>query len=73
MSKRKKNADLPEPLWVIEYIDCMTPSDSFDSEEMPREQAEARYAELTENGTRNTVKDKKVLGYYQLRQQRRVK
>jgi hypothetical protein len=72
MSKRRKNAALPEVLWVLEYIDYMTPSDSFEIEAMPREQAEARYAQLTENGTRNTVKDKKVLGYYQLRQQRRA-
>ena len=73
MSKRRKDEALPEALWVIEYFDRMTPSDSFDSEEMPREQAEAQYAELTENGTRNTIKDKKVLGYYQLQQQRSVK
>ena len=73
MSKRRKDEALPEVLWIVAYIDHMTPSDSFDGEEMPREQAEARYAELTENGTRKTAKDKSVLGYYQLRQQRRVK
>jgi len=73
MSKRRKNAALPEVLWIVAYIDNMTPSDSFDGEEMPREQAEARYAELTENGTRKTTKDKSVLGYYQLRQQKKAK
>jgi hypothetical protein len=72
MSKRKKNAALREVLCVLKYIDRMTPPDSFEIEAMPREQAEARYAQLTENGTRNTVKDKKVLGYYQLWQQRRA-
>ena len=72
MSKRRKNAALPEILWVLEYIDHMTPSDSFAIEAMPREQAEARYAQLTENGTRKTTKDKSALGYYQLRQQRRA-
>ena len=72
MSKRRKNAALPEVLWIVAYIDNMTPSDSFDGEAMPREQAEARYAELTENGTRETSKDKSALGYYELRQQRRV-
>ena len=73
MSKRRKNAALPEVLWIVAYIDNMTPSDSFDGEEMPREQAEARYAELTENGKRKTTKDKSVLGYYQLRQQKKAK
>jgi hypothetical protein len=72
MSKRRKNAALPEVLWIVAYIDNMTPSDSFDGEAMPREQAEARYAELTENGTRKTTKDKSALGCYQLRQQRRA-
>lgn len=71
MSKRRKDEFLSEPLWVVAYIDRMTPSDSFDSEEMPREHAEARYAELTDNGTRKTIQDKNALGYYQLRQQRR--
>jgi len=54
MSKRRKNAALPEVLWIVEYIDNMIPSDSFDGEAMPREQAEARYAELTKNGTHET-------------------
>jgi hypothetical protein len=72
MSKRRKNAAMPEALWIVAYIDHMTRSDSFDSEAMPREQAKARYAELTENGTRETSKNKSALGYYELRQQRRV-
>jgi glutaredoxin 2 len=72
MSKRKKDEAMPEVLWIVEYIDHMTRSDSFDGEAMPREQAEARCAELTENGTRETSKDKSALGYYELRQQRRV-
>jgi len=72
MSKRRKDAALPEVLWVLEYTDLMTPSDSFESEAMPREHAKARYAGLTENGTRKTSKDKNALGYYQLRQQRRA-
>ncbi|WP_018403506.1 hypothetical protein [Marinobacter gelidimuriae] len=73
MSKRRKDEALPEVLWIVAYIDHMTPSDSFDSEEMPREQAEARYAELTKNGTRKTLKDKNAASYYQLRQQRSAK
>jgi hypothetical protein len=73
MSKRRKNVALPEVLWVLEYIDHMTPSDSFEIEAMPREQAEARYAQLTENGTRETSKDKNALGCYQLRQQKKAK
>jgi hypothetical protein len=40
---------------------------------MAREQAEARYAELTENGKRETSKDKNALGCYLLRQQKKAK
>jgi len=73
MSKRRKDEALHEVLWVPEHIDLMTPSDSFEIAAMPREQAEARCAELAGNGTRETSKDKSTLGYYQLRQQTRVK
>jgi hypothetical protein len=71
MSKRRRNADLPEAQWVVDYIDNMTPSDSFESEPMSLEQAEHQFAKLTENGTRNTSKDKYALSYYQLRQLRK--
>jgi hypothetical protein len=39
MSKRRKDEAMPEALWIVAYIDHMTPSDSFDSEKMHREQA----------------------------------
>ncbi|EBA00900.1 hypothetical protein MELB17_17644 [Marinobacter sp. ELB17] len=32
MSKRKRDAVLSEALWVVEYIDRMTPSDRFENE-----------------------------------------
>ncbi len=39
MSKRKKTA-FPEDLWVVEYVDQMDWDGNFESEPMPREEAE---------------------------------
>ena len=67
MSKKPKTG-FTQALWVVEYIDRMNCSDSFEGQAMPREEAEAKYAALTDNGTRKTAQDKKSMGYYQLRQ-----
>lgn len=36
------------------YINRMVPTDNFDGEATPREQADALFTELTKNGTRKT-------------------
>ncbi len=67
MSKKRKTG-FPEDSWVVEYIDKMNPSDSFEGEPMSRSEAEIKYADLTENGTQKTEQDKTCLGNYRLRQ-----
>lgn len=67
MSKKAKTG-FTKDLWVVAYVDRMTPSDSFEGEPMSREEAEAKFAKLTDNGTRKIAQDKHCLGYYQLRQ-----
>ena len=67
MSKKPKTG-FTQDLWVVEYIDRMNRSDSFEGQAMPRAEAEAKYAALTDNGTRKTAQDKTSMGYYQLRQ-----
>jgi len=54
MSKKPKTG-FTQALWVVEYIDRMNCSDSFEGQAMPREEAEAKYAALTDNGTRKTA------------------
>ncbi|KAA1173948.1 hypothetical protein FWJ25_11110 [Marinobacter salinexigens] len=70
MGKDKKEKELSQKLWVIDYIDRMTPSDSFESALMSFEEAERKYNALTDGGVKNTDKDKKSLMCYRLRQLR---
>ena len=66
MGKKYKTA-FPNDLWVLEYVDRMDRDGGHVTEPHTREAAEALYADITENGTRATSKDKNALGYYVLR------
>ncbi|PSF12193.1 hypothetical protein C7H09_04770 [Marinobacter fuscus] len=69
MSKRSKarKAAQANALWVIDFVDRMTPSDSFESEPMPYEAAKERYDSLTANGTTKMERDRKSVCYYRMR------
>ena len=68
MSKKKKTG-FPDDLWVVEHKDKMNwGDDSRTAGPMPREEAQAEYDRLTENGTKNTPHDKLALSYYAMRQ-----
>lgn len=66
MSKRKKTG-FPNDLWVVQYVDRMNWSDSYDSEPMPRAEAERKLAELTDNRTKHTERGQNTF-YYTLKQ-----
>lgn len=64
MSKKKKTG-FPKDLWVIESKDHMNwDDDSRVAGPMPREEAQAEYDRLTDDGTKNTPHDKSALSYY---------
>lgn len=66
MSNKRKTG-FPKDLWVVEYVDRMHGAGGFNSEPMPRTEAEAELARRTEQGKRATEHDKEALGFYQLR------
>jgi hypothetical protein len=68
MNRRTEKTPQHDALWVLEYVDRMNPSGSFDSEPMPYEQAKRQYDNLTSSGITKTVEDKDALSYYGLRQ-----
>lgn len=65
MSKKPKTA-FSDDLWAVEYVDHISPDDGHVSASMTRSEAEARYAELTNNGEKKTEHDKGNLGFYRL-------
>jgi hypothetical protein len=69
MSNKRKTG-FPLDLWRVDYIDRLNMEDSYNGEEVSREEAERRYRELTNNGTQRTEGDKNALGYYRLVQSR---
>lgn len=69
MSKKKKTG-FPKDLWIIQGEDRMNWGDGGYrvAGPMPREEAQAEYDRLTENGTTKTAQDQSALSYYVMRQ-----
>ncbi len=68
MSKKKKTA-FPEGLWAVFLVDRFDweASDIQVTELLSREEAEAEYRRLTDNGRSMTYKDKDAFEWYDLR------
>lgn len=65
--KKSRDKRRGAELWVVDFIDRMSPSDSFSGDPLPFEEAQNEYNRKTENGTVNTAKDKYAIVYYDLR------
>ena len=73
MSKKKKTG-FPLDLWRVDYYDTWSwrgglddcDDESYKGEELPREEAERQYAELTKGGTQSTEHPHDGAGYYKL-------